>query len=302
MALSNAVVRHLERQVGLVTRRQLVAADMRPKTADALVATGVLLRVERGVYRLRGAPVPVEQPHLAAVLRASGRLTAEPLLGLLGVRGCDPACAPAVVVAPGRVVTGVGFRVIARPLGPPSQVRRIPCVRPEDAVLDLAGDPATDDRRVRTVVDAAQWKGVTDLGRLRRRSAELDGHLGAQRFIRMDEERTFEVESEGERELVAFLGPYASFFRWRVTDVVPGRRLDGFDDDARLDLEYDGEEDHTALADRAADEARDAEVRGHDIEVIRLGRDDIRGARAPVTLARILSRRADRLARHVRAA
>lgn len=300
MPLSDAVLDHLRRQHGLVTRVQLIATGMKPKTADALVAGGPLEPVARGVCRLRGAPIPPQQAHMAATIRARARLTGEGLLAMLGVEGCRLDARPAVVVEAGRRVTGVSYAVFARDLCPTAtaSVGVIPAVRPEDAVLDFAADPHHDDRRVRTVTDAAQWKRVVDLGRLDRRAHELLGHPGARRYRAMRATGVFDVESEGERELLAFLGPFARFFRTRVTDVVPGRRLDLYEDASRLDLEYDGEDYHRG----EADALRDAEVRAHDVEVIRVRADDIRGSQAAATLARILAVRASRVARLARGA
>lgn len=297
MRLPADVVELMGRQYGLITRQQCLARGMSASRIDERVRTGLFEVVARGVYRLPGVPVPPEQPHRAATLRARAWLTAEAVLALCGLRGCSLACAPQVVVEAGRCITNVSFTVIARPVDATTMLARIPCVPPIDAFFDLAGDPGNDDRRVRTVADALQWKGVGDLERLRRRARELPEHLGAARFAALDDARAFQVESEGERDLIAFLGPFAAFFRWRVTDVVSGLRLDGFDDESRLNLEYDGEEDHHGAVAREADDARDRRVRAHDIEIIRVRKDDIRGARAAHTLARILACRAERLAR-----
>lgn len=296
MRLPADVVDLMARQYGLITRQQSLAAGMSAARVDERVRTGLFEAVARGVYRLPDVPVPPEQPHRTATLRARGWLTAEGALALLGVRGCSLACAPTVAIEAGRSITNVAFTVVARSVDGAQTTAAIPCLPPADALFDLAADPANDDRRVRTVADAMQWKGVSHLARLRARAAQLPGHSGAARFAALDDAGAFLVESEGERELMAFLGPFAAFFRWRVGDVVPGRRLDAFDDTSRLDLEYDGEEDHGGVLQREADAARDAEVRAHDIEVIRLRKGDLRGARAAVTLAHILARRAARLA------
>lgn len=139
---------------------------------------------------------------------------------------------------------------------------------------------------------------MTDLTRLRARSCDLPGHEGAQRFAKFDRAGAFAVNSEGERLLEAFLGPFAVLFRPQADDVVPGRRIDGYDDVARLGLEDHGRADHTADSDRAADGLRDLELRDSgDLEVLVVTYEMITGAAAPLTLARILSIRARRLAR-----
>ncbi len=57
-----------ERQLGLVTRTQLLDAGVKPKTVDEAVRTGVLLHQARGVYRLPGAPLTAPSRLLAEVL------------------------------------------------------------------------------------------------------------------------------------------------------------------------------------------------------------------------------------------
>lgn len=297
--LSQEVLALLARQYGLLTRMQLRAEGIAAGTIDGWVAGGPLERVVRGVYRLRGAPVPVEQAFLAAVLRTGGLLTGEGLLALLGVQGCRTDCGPAVVTNVGRRLRPCSFRVWTWDVPVADRVvvaRVIPAVRPELAAFDLAADDGVDDRRVRTVIDAASWRGLIDTRRLGSRARAVPEHAGAKRVAAMVKAGVFDVESEGERDLEAFLGPFASLFRPQVTGVVPGRRLDRFDDLSRLALEYDSREHHSRPEDRRADERRDAEARAHDVEVLRLRVEDIGGTVAPGTLARVLARRAERIA------
>lgn len=56
-----------EHQLGLVTRSQLIAAGVRPDTADEAVRTGRLRWMERNVYRLPGVPVG---PHVRLLAKA----------------------------------------------------------------------------------------------------------------------------------------------------------------------------------------------------------------------------------------
>ena len=57
-----------EHQLGLVTRQQLLAAGVKPDTADEAVRTGRLLRQERNVYRVPGSPDAPKVRLLAKVL------------------------------------------------------------------------------------------------------------------------------------------------------------------------------------------------------------------------------------------
>ena len=68
MAVSRLAVRRL----ALVTRPQALAAGMSPGQIKRRVSSGLWVRVNRGVYRLGGAPPSREQDWLAACL-AAGR-------------------------------------------------------------------------------------------------------------------------------------------------------------------------------------------------------------------------------------
>lgn len=57
-----------EHQLGLVTRHQLLAAGVQPDTADEAVRTGRLVRTERNVYRVPGAPDAPDVRLLAKIL------------------------------------------------------------------------------------------------------------------------------------------------------------------------------------------------------------------------------------------
>jgi len=295
-----AVLAHLVRHHGLVSRQHLLSLGGNRRTVDSWVLRGELEVVQRGVYRLPGAPVPVEQPLYAAALRTGGLLTGEPALALLQVRGCERTAAPVVAVQRGRAVSGVTFRIVSHELGRADRCRVgvIPLAAPTLATFDaMAGVP---DDRARSIVDAVRWRRTSDLGRLRTRAAGLPRHPGARRFRLLDRAGAFAVDSEGERVLDAFLGPFTVFFRPQADDVIPGRRLDRYDDVARLGLEYHGRDDHTVDDDRAADGLRELEIRdAGDIEVLSLTYGMITGMAAVVTLARILSIRARRVARLV---
>jgi len=96
---------------GVVTRGQLVAAGVTPAEIKARVATGALLRVHRGVYRVGHRAPSVEATYLAAVLACGeGALLSGPaaahLLGLVD----GPAPAPEATAPAQRTVHGVRTR------------------------------------------------------------------------------------------------------------------------------------------------------------------------------------------------
>ncbi len=70
MRLSVVASQFAERQLGLVTRRQLVAAGVSPNTIAAGARRGQLHRMAPGVYRLPGTPDTTDNRLLARVLAA----------------------------------------------------------------------------------------------------------------------------------------------------------------------------------------------------------------------------------------
>lgn len=296
LVLPASVYRLLERQHGLVTRRQLVQhGGIPPGTVERWVRQRALIVVHWGVYRLPGVPVPPEQRVLAAVLRSGrdARALGEAVLALLGVEGCALDCSLQVAIPEARHVTAVPFTVIRSTVSAADRaaVRRVPGTTVARAVLDAAA--TFSDKRVRQVVDSARWLGLLQVGRLVRRAEALPRHRGARRILDMYQTATFDPESEGERELQHFLGDSTGEWEWGVTDVVPGLRLDCYERRADLTLEYDGERDHRAQRDVFADRTRELKIRATGTEVIRITKEMLRDDRAAtlVAIERILARR-----------
>lgn len=126
---------------GVVTRRQLATAGLTPSEIRHRVASGSLLRVHRGVYRVGHRAPSVEASYLAAVLACgegavlSGRAAAH-LYGLL--RGQPPR---AEVTAPSqRTVAGVSTRRVRNGVLESTTRRGIPVTTVARTLVDLAGD------------------------------------------------------------------------------------------------------------------------------------------------------------------
>lgn len=294
--LPASVCRLLERQHGLVSRRQLVEEGGIPVgTVGRWLQQKALTVVHWGVYRVSGVPIPAEQRVLAAVLRSGqgARVLGEAVLALLGIEGCRLDCPLRVAVPDQRKVTAVTFAVIRTDVSVADRatVRWIPATTVARAVLD--GASTFSDERVRQVVDSARWLGLLQVERLIRRAAALPRHSGARRILAMYQRATFDPESEGERELQVFLQGTTGEWEWGVTDVVPGLRLDCYERGADLALEYDGERDHRAQRDVFADRARELQIRATGTEVIRITKEMLRDDRAATLsgIERILARR-----------
>lgn len=147
-----------ERQLGLVTRPQLLAAGVLPDTADEAVRTGRLVRLERNVYRLPGAP-DVPDSRLLAKLLALGdgallsHATAAWLWGI-----ADPPRRHHATVPRGRrrrCTDLVVHEASDLHLAVPGLVDGLPVTGVGRTILDCAGDPGAD---VELLVDEARRK------------------------------------------------------------------------------------------------------------------------------------------------
>jgi very-short-patch-repair endonuclease len=298
MGLPRQVLSAMAARHGLATAASLAAGGLTGDQVQGLLARGHLEAVQRGVYRLAGAAVTPEQPLLAAVLRAGphARVGGEAALWLYGVEGAQPGARPVVLVPSGRVVRGVDFPTLRTEVPPRDSVllRGVPTVRIERAVLEVAR--SADDRRVRQIVDSSRWRGHLRMDRLLRRAGELPRHPGARRVLALHAAGDMDQESAGERRLRDVLGPLAPAFRWGADDVVPGVRLDAYDDIAAVALEFDGERHHVADADIDADRTRELRIRAAGIEVVRVTWAMLRD-QPLVTYRRIAAVRARRLGR-----
>jgi hypothetical protein len=261
----------LLRQHGLLTRPQLLAEGLSPRAVDGRVYNGHLERVLCGVYRLPGAPVPVEQPAMAAVLRCrpEAALSGVVALALLSVEGCSPDVTPLVLVVPGRRVQNVGFDVWADGTWATDRayIGDVPAVRATRALLDACA--AADARSIARWTDSLRWRGLASVDRIAWRARQLPGHSGARRFLQLEAQRLFQQESFGERglaEVLAGVEPQPEWGVWVATDI----RVDALWADARLVIEYYGAEHHSREHDRAHDHARVARLRarGYHVEIV----------------------------------
>jgi very-short-patch-repair endonuclease len=148
---SRTVERELDRIAscghGVVTRAQLLSAGVTAQEIRSRVASGGLLRVHRGVYRVGHRAPSTEATYLAAVLAAgesallSGRAAAH-LLGL--VKGAPPP--PEVVTRTERRIDGVTTRR-SRTLNArdATTFRGIPVTTVPRTLIDIAADLPLDE-------------------------------------------------------------------------------------------------------------------------------------------------------------
>jgi hypothetical protein len=275
-----------EAQHGVLARYQL-QRWVSEATADDLLRSGLFAPVIRGVHRVRGAPRLVEQFAFAAALRArpDATVTGPLALGLLGVPSFLGSSEFEILRRRERRLMNVAFPHRVDPV-PGRAVARYGDVRvagPLDALIDsagLLGDGRARDLRV--AWDHLRGKGLTTPDRLQRRCDQLRGSSPGVSILESILERAggHEIESEGERTLAPILSCFEPAFEPQVW-VVPGRRVDFYCRRCRYGYEYLGEVDHVCVAQRLADDERDAELRR---EGIRLGYVTKHDLRDPVAL------------------
>ena len=241
---------------------------------------------------------------MAAVLRGGegARADGKASLWLLGIEGF--AASAGVVVPFPRQSSGVAFEAHSTVLEPADcvTVDGIPCLSGARALIEVA--PSVSDKVLRVAFDSARRLGLLSVASLERRALALRTLHGARVVLAMIGTGELEKESEGERVLGRFLYDFEDL-EWGVSQLVPGRRLDGIDRQALLVLEYDGRDHHVLPTDRDADRLRDIEVRsvrvdGIPLEVVRITKGMIR--EQPEAVRAFLRRRIDERRREVAAA
>lgn len=251
-------------QHGVVGRRQLLAAGLTVTEVDALLRTGRVDPVSRGVYRVAGAPETPRAELWAAVLRCGpdARVAGARALALAAVPGVTPDAPFVVLTRPGRRVRGVRWRwrPDPAPLDDATELGGLPGVTPVRALVEAAVD--LPDRALEELVDRCRWRGGL-LERLGDVAGRLPGHPGVRRLLGSGLVDESAPESPPERGLLAALeGLGGKPQSW----VTPRIRADLFFD-VGLVVEYDGEASHGGPGARTRDRGRDAALRalGHAI-------------------------------------
>jgi hypothetical protein len=284
--LPSSIVNLLERQYGVIARRQLLE-HLSPASVDGLLRRDRFERMQRGVARVRGSwPHPVQEAFAATLRAGPGATLTGPLaLSLLRVPSIDATAPFEVLTPPGRRLRGVAFPHRRDP-DPGRAVARYGDVRvagPVDALIDAAAFvDAVGERALRVAWDQLRWHHGVREERLRRRLERLQGAARGVEVLRQvlaDGGGTV-LESEGERALATVLGCFEPAFEPQVW-VTPRRRVDFFSRRVRYGYEYLGEVDHATVAARVGDDARDSELR---LEGIRLGYVTAGDLREPAAL------------------
>lgn len=286
-----------QRQLGVIARRQL-RRWLTPARVDGLVRHGTLVRIERGVYRVRGSALVPAHVSFAAALRAGPNsvISGAAVLGLTGVDGFDGAGPFEILVPPGRRLTEVRFPWRTDPH--PS--RRL--VRHGDVRLTTVGDALVHavrwrdelgDRVLRLGFHWLCWQGRLDRDTyVARLTARFGADPLAATLLDIIGGRDAAVcESPGEIVIGQVLAGFDPAPRPQVR--IGRYRVDWFFEQLQLAIEYEGVVDHTGPTDRDADARRERDLAAAGIEVLRFTAADLRDLTAlQVTLVTTVARRA----------
>lgn len=268
------------RQLGVISRRQLLARGWTASVVDGAVRHGRLEVVHRGVYRVPCSGRPRHQAAMAAVLRAGpgARITGAPVLQQLR----DPAVArgaPTFILLPApRDLRSnpVPWRRDPAPDDDGHALGPVPATAPARALVEVAA--IWSPNRCLTVIDHLRWDGLGTTDAIVDCAERLGpDHPGARAVLELVEAGHLDQESHGERSMAGSLTRLgiARLVRWQVR-LAADIRVDGLLDIAKAVLEYDGERHHTDGRDRAADDRRDQRINALGLRVVRITKEDLR--------------------------
>lgn len=273
------LTRTAEHRFGVVTRDELLAAGLADRTIDAWSATGRLVPLARGVYRLAGVPPSFAAEVMAAILVFPGdtwaaRHSAARLLGSpmqSGERRIE--LVRPVELSAQRSIARV-YRSTCLPPHHLTTVDGIPLTTASRTAFDLAR--TTGAVRLGRFVDWAIVEGLATMGSLYRVLYDLGGRgrPGTRRMREVLDARGLDhVPPASELEAVGMALLDGLGFTWQVElsdERGYIRRVDGCHRPGRLVVELDGKY-HDGEAQRALDRAGDRriEAMGYDVERLR---------------------------------
>lgn len=261
--MDSAVVAIAGRQHGVVTRSQLLKADVSEDGVDYRVACGMLVPVHRGVYSVRWDPTPLRRV-IAAVLAAGADsyVSHRAAAAVLEISGALSDAVP-VEVSTRRDVRmsdpGIRiYRVGSLETHDVTTYQGIPLTTAARTLFDLAATGCGIGQLERAYA-AASRKGLLerqDLDRLLRRYPRRRGRRLVQALLAADESPSY-TRSEAERRFLELVR--ACRLPEPATNVVvEGFEVDFLWREERLIVEVDGRAYHTASRRFEGDRARDA--------------------------------------------
>lgn len=289
-----AIARLSERQHGVFSRAQAIAAGMHPSAVDRRVNNAEFEAVDYAVYRVAGAPPTWRQRLMAACLAGPAVASHRAAAALLGFVDCEDGVVEVTAsrhrrrFRRGDVVWHESRRLDTSDL---TELDGIPITRPLRTVLDLGLVYGVD--RLEELLDDGLRRGWFSTTNVWRRWEQLGGDLRpGGRVV----QAVLERKAAGER-------PVGSILETRFRQLVRRAGLpepaaqyeihDGQEFIARVDFAYpeygvvievDGEERHTGRSPRKRDAQRDRRLFGLGLHPLRFYWDEIH--RTPEAVAR----------------
>lgn len=268
------VARIASAQHGVVSRPQLLAAGLRPRSIHHRLATGRLHSLHRGVYAVGHRALTREGTWLAAALACGdgaviSHLDAAELWGLVRSHGRGPVHVT-VPTRAGRARRD-GIRVHRVPLAAGDVMRRrsVEVTTVARTLVDVAA--LLDGRPLERALDEAHYLGLLDSSVLAVTLDRNAGRAGARRLgavLAGHEPGSTRTRSELEERFLALCSAHR-LPRPRVNVVVDGLEVDFLWAASRVIVETDGYAAHNGLGAFERDHERDLRLRAARYEVLR---------------------------------
>ena len=276
------------RQHGAVTLAQLMRAGHTRGSIRQRLRSGWLRRIHRGVYLVGAIEPPLARAMAATLACGRGALLGHHPAAVLWALLAGPARGMHVTV-PGRHVTGPAGVTVHRTgrLDPRDATRHlgIPVTSPARTLLDLA--TVTSPRELARAVEQAQILNLVTDRSLNEQFARYPHHNGLAAVRDATTAKPRLTRSEAERRLLELIR--AARLPEPETNVrVAGHEVDFLWREHALVVEVDGYAFHASRAAFERDRRRDAALKAHGIDTIRVSWTQI--ADEPMALVALLAR------------
>jgi len=280
-----AIARLSERQHGVFSRAQAIAAGMNPSAIDRRVNNAEWEAVDYAVYRVAGTPPSWRQRLMAACLAGPAMASHRAAAALLGFVDCEEGVVEVTAsrhrrrFRRGDVVWHETQRLDTRDV---TEIDGIPVTRPLRTLLDLG--VVLDVDRLEELLDDGLRRGWFSVPMVWRRWEQLGGDLRpGGRIVRAVLER----KADGERPVDSVLETRFRQLLRRAGLPEPVTQYEVYDGGelfARVDFAYpefgvvievDGEERHTGRSPRKSDARRDRRFVALGFRTLRFYWDDV---------------------------
>jgi very-short-patch-repair endonuclease len=261
------------RQRGHVARRQLLAAGLSSKTIDRRLASGLLIPVHRGVYRVaHRAPAPLAKEMAAALASGPGALVSHRSAAAVWDMLPYPAAGDVWITNTSeRGVGRTGVRVARTRALEPTDVRFtgwLPLTSPARTLLDIAG--IVEDHRFESAVAEAQARRLVTETDLRAQVGRSNGRRGAAPLRLLLDRAAPPARTKREAELRMLRLIRAAGLPEPLVNQRAGRfEVDFYWPDHALVAEFDSYEFHTDIRAFRRDRERSNELQLMGIRVLR---------------------------------